>query len=131
MDRVIMFRPVRLSEIILQHCYFVGIRTTQLAKTPVSCTNQAARLDWGLLRKTTTSTTSLKNAMQHQKAELRTRIAKHLSSRVRPPDAALLPNMRISAGITDTLAPNQKTSGRTAFARTKCSFRTVYPVETF
>ena len=108
MDRVIMFRPARLSEIILQHCYFDDIWTMQLAKTPVSCTNQAARLDWGLLRKTTTSTTSLKNAMQHQKAELRTRIAKLLSGRGRPPGAALSPNMRISAGITDTVAPNQK-----------------------
>ena len=64
MDGVIMFRPARLSEIILQHCYFVGIRTTQLAKTPVSCTNQAAQLDWGLLRKTTTGSQSTNTATQ-------------------------------------------------------------------
>ena len=84
-----MFRPVRLSEIILQHCYFVGIRTSQPAKTPASCSNQAAQLDWGLLRETTTSTTSTKTPRKRQEAELRTRIAEHLSGRGRPPDAAL------------------------------------------
>ena len=84
-----MFRPARLSEIILQHCYFVGIRTTQLAKTPVSCTNQAAQLNWGLLRETTTSTTSTKTPRKRQEAELRTRIAKHLSGRGRTPGAAM------------------------------------------
>ena len=52
MNRVIMFRPARLSEIILQHCYFVDIRTMQLAKTPASSTNLAAQLNWGLLRET-------------------------------------------------------------------------------
>ena len=43
-----------------------------------------------------------------RESELKTRIAEHLSGRVRPPGAATLPNMRISAGIPDTLAPNQK-----------------------
>ena len=89
-DRVIMFRPVRLSEIILQHCYFVGIRTSQPAKTPASCSNQAAQLDWGLLRETTTSTTSTKTPRKRRKAELKTRIAEHLSERGRPPGAAML-----------------------------------------
>ena len=57
MDRVIMFRPARLSEIILQHDYFVGIRTTQMVKTQASCTNQATQLNWGLLRETKDSQT--------------------------------------------------------------------------
>lgn len=57
MDRVIMFRPTRLSEIILQHCHFVGIRTSQLAKTPASSTNQAAQLNWELPRETKDSRT--------------------------------------------------------------------------
>ena len=41
-----MFRPVRLSEIILKHCYFVGIRTSQPGKNASSLLKSgcAARL---------------------------------------------------------------------------------------
>ena len=100
MDRVIIFRPARLSEIILQHCYFH--------------LNTAPRHP--------------KTTRKRREVELRARIAKHLSGRGRPPDAAMLSNhLTISEENNATQAPEGGTQDANCGApeRTRPTYRRI------